>query len=81
MKNREDVRKLAALIFRRLELGYWGDIEPEVFRNVAHADLKDPETLQYNKLDLEQALDAAKGMYDILEYALDNMKKKKGKKK
>lgn len=57
----------ARLLFKELEKEYWGDIEPEIFSNVAHQalDEKHPDFVA-NKLDDEDAVDAAKSMDAIL---------------
>jgi len=73
-----NVRAFARELHKALKKDAWGDIEPEIFSNVAdgleNADPDpdedhDDDGLLFNKLSREEAVDAAKGMLDALVLA------------
>jgi hypothetical protein len=73
-----DVETFCARIYKELDKDGWGDIEPEVFKNIANGFTgnEHPETakvqneLSGNKLSIEEMLDSVAAMRKALKKAL-----------
>lgn len=62
-------QEFAAKFYAALEAEHWGDIEPDVFRNIAEGVTK-PSEMWTDKLDRDEMADAVASMKAILERIL-----------
>ena len=68
----EKVREFCKKLTKELKSGHWGDMEPEIFENIAEGREKtsDIDGLLYNKIDEDEMEMAVREMEKILERIL-----------
>ena len=68
----EKVKEFCKKFHAELVRGYWGDMEPEIFQNIAEGNTMDEsgEGLVHNHIDNVEMAEAVEAMEKILEKIL-----------